>query len=76
MKNLNAVVFARVMRGGNHHARVIIVCFDKVCHGGGGYNAEQKHICTDRAKPRRECRLQHFTRSAGIHTNHHARAVV
>ena len=59
-ENLDAVVFARIVRSGDHHRRVIAVRTHQMRHRRGRHYAERHHVRAHRTKSRRQRRFQHI----------------
>ena len=72
LEYLYAVIFAGVVRGGNHYARIVLVLLHKERHCRGRHDAEEQNICADGAKACADGGLKHLRRCAGIHAYKHA----
>ena len=71
IKQLDAVVFTRIMRGGNHHTRIRLIMFHQISYRRCGHNAQQRDIRSHRAKASHQRRLQHIGGNAGILADHY-----
>ena len=76
LENFDTVIFAGVMRSGNHYARIVLVFLHKERHCRGRHNAEEQNIRSDRAKACADSGLEHLRGCAGIHTYKHAGALM
>ena len=56
-ENFNAIIFARVVAGRDHHARIVAIFRDEIGDRRRGDNAHEQHVGAHRAKARRESRF-------------------
>ena len=60
LEYLYAVIFAGVVRGGNHYARIVLIFLNKERHCRGRHDAEEQNICADGAKTCADGGLKHL----------------
>ena len=73
LKNLNSVIFARIVRSRNHNARLTAIFINQISNCRSRDNAYRKNVTSNRAKPRRKCRFKHISRSTSILTDKNRR---
>ena len=76
VENLDTIVFAGVVRRGNHDARVRLILAHQVSHRRRGHHAQQLHVGAHRAQPGHQRRLQHIGGHPGILADEHPRTPV
>ena len=75
VEKLDAVVFHWVMRSGNHNACIQTIFPYQISHCGCRHNACQHCVSAYGADACYQCRFQHITADAGIHTHQNAGCV-
>ena len=74
VKKFDAVIGIRIVRGGNHYARLVIAGARQVRDPRRRNDADDIDIAARRANARRQCRGKHRTRDAGVETDQKTRA--